>query len=238
MYRLLLLLLLATTPAAAFELTPHEAEYKLKISVLGGRLTTRLVNDDGVYRANHVIKPTGMSKMIANGRIDETSEFRISDDSVLPLAYRTVDELSKDKSRAEVRFDAGQSRVSGTVNGGDIDWEVPADTLDRVAIQYQLMLALAADDKTDGYTMYDVDELKTLEISFLGERSVKTRAGTFDAVGVRHQRTGSSRETTLWCVPELDFLPVLIEQHRKGKLRMRASLERYTELQAVSATSE
>jgi hypothetical protein len=31
----------------------------------------------------------------------------------------------------------------------------------------------------------------------------------------------------LWCVEELGFLPVLIEQHRKGKLRVRASLRKY-----------
>jgi hypothetical protein len=31
-------------------------------------------------------------------------------------------------------------------------------------------------------------------------------------------------------VEELGYLPVLIEQHRKGKLRMRAELSNYTEL--------
>jgi len=36
--------------------------------------------------------------------------------------------------------------------------------------------------------------------------------------------------TTLWCVEELGYVPVLIEQHRKGKLRMRAELQTYTAL--------
>jgi hypothetical protein len=31
-------------------------------------------------------------------------------------------------------------------------------------------------------------------------------------------------------VEELGYLPVLIEQHRKGKLRMRAELKTYAEL--------
>jgi hypothetical protein len=38
---------------------------------------------------------------------------------------------------------------------------------------------------------------------------------------------GSSRVTTLWCVPELEYLPVIIEQHRKGKLNLRAVLASY-----------
>ena len=74
------------------------------------------------------------------------------------------------------------------------------------------------------------DEFKELEIRFLGEKEVRTRAGTFTATGVQHQRIGSSRVTTLWCVEELGYLPVLIEQHRKGKLRLKASLRSYKPL--------
>jgi hypothetical protein len=32
----------------------------------------------------------------------------------------------------------------------------------------------------------------------------------------------------LWCVEELGFLPVIIEQHRLGKLKVRAALSKYT----------
>ncbi|MDH3752084.1 MAG: hypothetical protein OEU40_15990, partial [Gammaproteobacteria bacterium] len=53
-------------------------------------------------------------------------------------------------------------------------------------------------------------------------------AGEYEAVGIQHQAEGSKRVTTLWCVEELDYLPVIIEQHRKGKLRVRAVLNKYT----------
>ncbi len=213
-------------PAWAGELTPHEAEYKVKISVLGGKLKTRLSENNGVFTANHVIRPSGLAKLGGSGRIDETSEFRVQGDGLLPVEYRSVDELSRDKSRAEVVF-TESGRVQGTVNGEEVDWELPEDTYDRVAIQYRLMLALKNGDERSEYTMYDVDEFKNLEIKFLGDREVRTPAGTYQATGVQHQRKGSSRVTTLWCVEELDYLPVLIEQHRKGKLRLRATLKSY-----------
>ncbi|MCH8944992.1 MAG: hypothetical protein IH910_09435 [Proteobacteria bacterium] len=54
------------------------------------------------------------------------------------------------------------------------------------------------------------------------------KAGSYEAVGIQHQAEGSSRITTLWCVEELGYLPVVIEQHRKGKLKFRASLQKYT----------
>ena len=44
-------------------------------------------------------------------------------------------------------------------------------------------------------------------------REIRVPAGEFTAVGVQHQAEGSSRVTTLWCVEELDFLPVLPRQH-------------------------
>ena len=101
---------------------------------------------------------------------------------------------------------------------------------DRVAIQYQLMHDLLSGAPEDSYVLFDIDEFKTLIIRNIGEREVKTPAGTFTAVGIQHQKKDSSRITTLWCVEELGYLPVLIEQHRKGKLRLRATLRAYEPL--------
>ena len=51
--------------------------------------------------------------------------------------------------------------------------------------------------------------------------------GRFDAVGIQHQAEGSKRITTLWCAEELGYLPVLIEQSRKGEVKVRAVLRDY-----------
>ena len=111
----------------------------------------------------------------------------------------------------------------------------PLDALvfDGVSIQYELMHDLMTSGAATEYVLYDVDELKRLTITNIGTRRVRTPAGEFDAVGIRHQAENSSRQTTLWCVAELDYLPVVIERHRKGKLQMRAQLRRY-EPEAVS----
>jgi hypothetical protein len=78
------------------------------------------------------------------------------------------------------------------------------------------------------YILFDVDKLKTANVRNVGMKQVKVKAGTYEALGIQHQAEGSSRITTLWCVKELDYLPVVIEQHRKGKLNFRASLQKYT----------
>ena len=44
-------------------LTPHTAEYKVKISVLGGKLRTQFQTTESGYFAESVIQATGMSRI-------------------------------------------------------------------------------------------------------------------------------------------------------------------------------
>lgn len=223
-----LALLAAAAGMAEPGLTPHSAEYRVKISVLSGRLTTRLDVTDSGYAAIHRIEPTGMARMVAGGTIEESSLFDATDDGVLPVHYLSNDTLSRDKTRASIAFDWQARSLSGTVNDESISSTLADIVHDRVSIQYQLMHDLKNGGAHGTYTLFDIDELKTLNIKLIGSREFKVPAGRFTAIGVQHQAEGSSRVTTLWCVPELDYLPIVIEQHRKGKLRLRATLSEYS----------
>jgi hypothetical protein len=211
-------------------LVPYSAEYKVKISVLSGRLTTDLRLVDEGFEAIHVIKPLGLAKMVRNGVIAETSQFSTSGGEVRASWYRSEDSLSKKETVAEVTFDWDAQELSGLVNDEDVQFDLEGLVHDRVAIQYQLMHDLLNGTAEDRYILYDIDEFKTLVISNIGERQIKTPAGNFKAIGIQHRKENSSRVTTLWCVEELGYLPVLIEQHRDGKLRMQATLREYNPL--------
>ena len=208
-------------------LTPHSAEYKVKISVLSGRLYTRLAATATGFEATHTIKPTGLARIMASGTIEEMSGFDATESGVLPRHYRSSDTLTRDKTQANVTFDWELGAIRGTINDSDYENVVDALAHDRVSIQYELMHDLLNGSTNSTYVLFDIDEFKQLNVSVIGRQEVRTPAGRFDAVGVRHQADGSSRVTTLWCVEELDYLPVLIEQHRKGKLKMRATLVEY-----------
>lgn len=224
-----LLACLYLTPAqSAGQLVPHTAEYKVRISVVSGQLNTELARTESGYVARHVIFPTGMSRLLARGEISETSEFEMGEAGLFPVAYRSIDALSKDKDSTDIRFDWASRQVRGTVN--DQEFSAALDDLahDRVSIQYELMLDLLNGGAGTRYRLFDVDEQKTLNVRSIGSKTVTVPAGQFMAVGIQHQAENSSRVTTLWCVEELGFLPVIIEQHRDGKLRVRATLRRYT----------
>jgi hypothetical protein len=225
------LALITAAPAEAeTALTPYSAEYKVKISVLSGRLTTELRPVADGYEANHVIEPQGLAGVLKDGKISEQSRFTAKADGVRASWYRSEDSLSSDETRAEVTFDWSASELSGTVNDEDVAIAFDDVVHDRVAIQYQLMHDLLNGEPNERYVLFDIDEFKTLLVRNVGIRRISTPAGKFTAVGIQHQAENSSRITTLWCVEELGFLPVVIEQHRKGKLRMRAEMQTYTAL--------
>ena len=221
----------AAAPAVAeTALTPYSAEYTVKISVLSGRLTTELRPLADGYEASHVIEPQGLASIMKDGKISEQSRFTAQADGVRASWYRSEDSLSSDATSAEVTFDWSASELSGTVNEEKVEIMLDDVVHDRVAIQYQLMHDLLNGEPNERYVLFDIDEFKTLIVRKLGIRRINTPAGKFTAVGIQHQAENSSRITTLWCVEELGFLPVVIEQHRKGKLRMRAEMQTYTAL--------
>ena len=226
--RILVVVAVAFAPLAfAGDLTPHRAEYKVKIAVVSGQLNTELRATDAGYVATHVVKPTGMSRMITRGRMQVSSEFTAAEGGVRPVAYHAIDTIRKDPE-AHINFDWEANEARGTVGEDDVVLQLDGLSHDAVSIQYELMHDLINDAPSASYVLFDIDKMRVANVRNVGTKSVKTKAGRFDVVGIEHQKEGSSRKTTMWCAPELDYLPVIIEQHRKGKLNFRASLTSYS----------
>jgi hypothetical protein len=219
---------LAGEPACAEgALTPHKASYDVKISVLGGILVSEVTEAEPGYMANTVIKPTGVSRMLARGVIQESSFFLPDSDGVLPAQYRSIDTLSSDDETVSLDFDWREQRVEGVVNDEVFESDLDGRVHDRVSIQYELMHDLQNGAAEEQYWMLDGDELKLLNVNTVGTRTVTVPFGKFEVVGIQHSKENSTRVTTLWCAEELGYLPVIIEQHRKGKLGVRAVLRSY-----------
>ena len=223
----LIVVLIASPVSAETSLTPHTAQYKVKISIVSGQLNTELRKTADGYVANHVIKPTGMSKLITRGTMDVTSTFSSESDGMKPIRFQSVDTIRKEPD-VDLTFDWTTNEVSGTVGEENVLLQLDGIAHDSVSIQYELMHDLLNGDPDEHYVLFDVDKMRIANISIAGEKRIKTKAGTFTAIGIQHQKVGSSRIMTLWCVEELDYLPVIIEQHRKGKLKFRATLVKYT----------
>jgi hypothetical protein len=195
----------ASPVLSAVQLTPHSAEYKIKMNVITGQLNTSLTATADGYTATHTIEPTGLARIFARGSIEESSTFSDTDAGVIPIAYQSDNSLSRDKERADVRFDWDEDVARGTVNGEEFETMLQGLSHDRVSIQYQVMHDLLNESPARQYRLFEVDKLRALNIRTLGSREVSVGTGTYTAVGIQHQTEGSSRVTTLWCVEALDY---------------------------------
>jgi len=218
--------LFVVSTAGATELTPHRAQYKVKISVLSGQLNTELLATEDGYVATHVIKPKGLARL-RGGKMNVRSEFTSAADGVRPVRFHEVDTIRNDPE-TRIQFDWTTNQASGTVGTEEVLLQLDGVSHDNVSIQYELMHDLLKGSPSETYVLFDVDKMRIANVRNVGTREIRTKAGNYEAVGIQHQKEGSSRVTTLWCAPELDYLPVIIEQHRKGKLNFRATLTNYS----------
>ena len=154
---------------------------------------------------------------------------------VVPGRYSSLDTITRDRKSMEFRFDWVQGEAAGTIGERDLVIPLHEPVHDRVSIQFELMLKLLNGDPSERYLMLNEDELRPIIVSNIGEKKVKVPFGSFDVVGIQHKTEDASRLTTLWCAEELGYLPVVIEQHRNGKLRVRAVLEQYVPLAETAA---
>jgi hypothetical protein len=217
---------LVVPTAGAADLTPHRAEYKVKISIVSGQLNTELRAIDSGYVAKHGIKAVGMSRILTRGTMRVSSEFMAGTDGVMPVKFHEVDTI-KDDPEVRLSFDWTTNVASGTVGKEDVTIQLDGVSHDNVSIQYALMHDLLNGQPKETYVLFDVDKMRVAHVRNIGTKKVKTKAGNYEVVGIQHQKEGSSRVTTLWCAPELGYLPVIIEQHRKKKLNFRATLTKY-----------
>ena len=219
--------LLAAPAQAADTIVPHIATYKVKISIASGTLTSVVRETGNGFFVQSRIEPKGLAGLLTSGDIVESSLFAVTDEGVRPQVYSSDDSISSKKAKMDFVFDWDARRVSGNVNDDRYEYALEDDFHDRVSIQYALMHDLMTNSPATEYVLMDGDELKQLEIRNIGKKRIKVPLGSFDAIGVEHQAEGSKRVTTLWCAEELGFLPVLIEQRRKGKVYVRAVLADY-----------
>jgi hypothetical protein len=233
-FQVLVLVTIAFPAFASGEymLTPHTAEYKIKVSVLSGKLHTEFRATDDGFNAHSVLRASGFARLFVRGDVTESSTFDIVDNGVRPLQYSSDDRISKEDKSMTFDFDWQHSKVTGLINHEDFDLDLQGLVHDRVSIQYQLMLDLLNDSASDEYVLIDHKGIKPLQISNIGNKKIKVPFGEFEAIGIQHRKQDSDRITTLWCAEELGYLPVLIEQHRDGKLAVRAVLNKYQPIEA------
>mgnify|MGYP002869864922 CR=1 FL=1 len=213
---------------AGLPLQPHVALYDVNISFLSGTLRTELIVVDNQYQASSHITPTGISLLFGQGSIVQTSLFGIDQESIQPTRFTSDDSLTREKEQVDFLFDWGANKITGLIGEAGFATQLSSNTYDSVSLQYAFMHDLLNESLRKTYLLQDADELKELNITIKEQQRVTVPFGDFKTIVIQHQSNNSDRTTALWMAAELDFLPIVIEQRRDGKIRFRAELGSYS----------
>ena len=112
------ILLMLAIPAHAVgesHLTPHKAEYKVKVYILSGKLITKVNATDDGYSVRSELHAAGLARLFVRGVVIESSTFSANEDGIRPLIYSSVDKISKEDVYMDFAFDWDAKLATGTI---------------------------------------------------------------------------------------------------------------------------
>lgn len=195
---------------------PFAATYELSQgSIKFGTLERTLeIAADGSYVFSARMETSGIAALLHSETIREVSRGRFEQARFAPVSYDYSS--SRGKRGHALRFDRASGQVERSDAGADWRAQVPADVLDKLVYQAQMMQDLTTQPASLRYTIADKNKIKTYEFANEGTEEVVTAAGTFRAVKLVRASTPGERQTTVWCAAGLDWLPVKVEYREKN----------------------
>jgi hypothetical protein len=225
--------LLAWVGLAAAEppaLTSFAAEYAVSygsLSVGSSHFELRPGTGPGRWVFESRADAQGLARLVASGTLVQTSWLTVDGDQVRPQRFRFDDGSARKHEDANLSFDWKSGRVSGDAKGQPVDLAVASGTQDPVSSQLSIMVALLAGREPANEPMVDGGKLRDTEVRRERRERVKTPAGEYDTVVYTSRRPGGRRVTWMWLAPDLQYLPVRMEQVRDGKRAFHMELTRY-----------
>ena len=207
----------------------YEAVYTVKLLQADGTLRAKLENNDGTYTYTLKTEPTGFWKLIANGSINESSEFEIINDEIRSINYRLNDTIRRNARESEVDFDWSKKVIKGFYKDRVINFNLEKRILTRILLQIEIMHQKQRNNLKDTYLIIDKDEIKEIDITSSNSgKKISVPFGSYDVIEVSHRSKNSNRINTFWLAPELDFIPVKLEQTEGNKVNFEANLVQLT----------
>jgi hypothetical protein len=222
---LALLVCLALGPQAiAAGWTPQSFVASYGLETMGFNIGTMdrelTVNASGIYAYRSEMRAEGIAKMFLKGKVTERSTGVCQGEQCVPSLYVADNPGSKKVKHTEIRFDWGGGQVQVRLDSQALLHPLQTDMIDKLTVELILMRDIAKGQRETAYTVVEGRKVKTYRMKVLGNERVNSPQGSFDAVKLirdmsEARQTGNPRNTVIWSVPALDFIPVRVEHTEK-----------------------
>lgn len=176
----------------------------------------------GEYIYTVTTKARGLARMVRSGTGVETSRFNYDGKTYRSISYTLDDGTEEVENDTQISFDWDKGIAYSNYKGEPQDIQLEPGLLDRLTADVYIIQELRKGNQPDGYDITDRNSVRHYDFTALGEETVTVPAGTFKAVKYLRQRPGSTRATRIWYAPELDYLPLRIEQLKRGDVKVVA----------------
>ncbi|MBL1319952.1 MAG: DUF3108 domain-containing protein [Methylophaga sp.] len=222
----------------AQDIPDFSANYKVRLNGLSaGELKRALTtNDDGTRTFKSQSQAKGIFAFFKPDLIEETSIWMKKGNNIYPQSYLYQRTGGKKDKYLSLDFDRNNQRIN--IDNKKQTWSLEAkpNSLDKLSYQLALMLDLEQQKKEFSYQIVDKGKFKTYDIIILGTEIISTPLGKIETIKLKRKRSSEKRrQTTLWCAPALNYLPVKIEHIEKDGTNFTAELRRLKGFDTASA---
>lgn len=209
----------------AQELPDFSAKYTVSLKGIhaGDQQSSLSTNDDGSRVYKSTSQAVGIFSFFKPDLVEETSVWRLHSNYIRPDYYLYQRTGGKKDKYMQLTFDWQANRLH--IDDKKQPWSLPLEpnTLDKLAYQLVLMSDLADNKTSFNYRIADGGKLKTYTIKIVDTEMVTTPLGEIEAVKlIRQRKPTKKRQTTLWCAPTLNYLPVKLEHIEKDGSKFTA----------------
>ncbi len=205
------------------------ANYLVRLNGLSAGELKRVLTtaEDGKRTFHSQSQAKGIFAFFKPDLVEETSIITLEDQKIHSQSYLYKRTGGKKDKYLSIKFDWKSQQIN--IDNKKQTWSLPAQehTLDKLNYQLALMLDLKQQNNELNYHIIDGSKLKTYDISIVETETIDTPLGKIATVKLQRQRDGKNkRQTTLWCAPKLNYLPVKIEHIEKDGTKFTAVLRR------------
>lgn len=207
-----------------FQFKAFTAEYKLKKigMTLGTAKFSLQETAADTWRYASSIKPSGMARMFSKDEFSEASNVLFKDGQLTPMGYQYT-RTGKKPEVASVSYDWPAKQATFTRNDKSQSLALQDNHQDRYSMVLALMQNTAQGQQKMQYQVID-KSMKLRSYTRGGEEVIKTSLGKKNTI--RIIQDSGRRQIHYWLSPELNYIPVRIEQFKEGKSQLKLTLKK------------
>ena len=217
----------------AFQLPPDfEATYrvnKYNTTIAEMKLSLKQTNQGIIYKSHSETR--GLAAVFSNEEINETSQLLWDKDSGTPHLHK-YEYQRKNKAKKNQQFildwsDNNTATVQGTFANNSFQLNIKDYAWDQLFVQLVIASDLQASNKIKekySYNIIDEAHLTQYHFEYITDERIHIDNNSYETVKLKRIHTPGNRVTYFWLSKKLHYLPVKIEQYKKGELNLNMVL--------------